>query len=229
MAEAAPTALTHLPPELREELPVFTYGTLQRGFRNHARFVRGRAAGIVPARLCGARVWAYTSLGFPGLELLQPGDGGVVYGELLRLSPGTFAATLAELDALEEFAGPGHAGNVYERVLVEVEVATEAGGALDGGREGPGRLSGEGEEGDDGRRWARGVRAWVYVSLIDRGTTRSDLVESGDWARYMRERGLVDAADDWAASLAAQAAKVGSLVASPESVTTATPAADAAA
>lgn len=94
----------------------------------------------------------------------------MVHGELLRLIPAVASSTLAELDALEEFAGPGCAGNVYERVEVMVEA---------GESDAP-------------------VRAWVYVSLIT--NTPSEAVEDGNWARYMRERGLVDAADDWAAS-----------------------------
>lgn len=155
-----------------------------------------------------------------------------VRGELLTVdaaaSPAalaTYLALLEELDALEEYYGPGDARNVYERVARDVVVVGAAAAAGDDAphpRDGGGRLGG----GDDaaaadppaaesaappgvhaaGAAVGASVRAWVYVAQFDRAAAGGVRVPHGDWRRFMSERALVDAGDDWAAMLVAKRA-----------------------
>ncbi len=89
---------------------VFVYGTLRRGGRYHhlvAPYVREVTEGWVPGAL--------VDLGdYPGWV---PGRGRV-RGEVFRLHP--VEPALAALDELEDYHGPGHPENLYERVEVEV-------------------------------------------------------------------------------------------------------------
>ncbi len=67
-----------------------------------------------------------------------------VHGTLLVAAPGIYGELLGLLDHLEEFLGPGHPRNLYERVVREVEPAGPDGGS---------------------------VRAWVYLAAT--AVTRS--------------------------------------------------------
>ncbi|MFE2973877.1 gamma-glutamylcyclotransferase family protein [Streptomyces sp. NPDC059258] len=120
------------------ELPFFVYGTLLPGEPNHDLFLRGRTAGERPAVL--PRALLYDGPGYPyAIE-----GHGRVHGTLLVAAPGVYGELLGLLDHLEEFLGPGHPRNLYERVVREVEL--------------PG--AGEGS-----------VRAWVYLAAT--AVTRS--------------------------------------------------------
>ncbi|WP_367572867.1 gamma-glutamylcyclotransferase family protein [Streptomyces globisporus] len=114
------------------ELPFFVYGTLLPGEPNHDLFLRGRTAGERPAVL--PRALLYDGPGYPyAIE-----GHGRVHGTLLVAAPGVYGELLGLLDHLEEFLGPGHPRNLYERVVREVELP----GTGDGGS----------------------VRAWVYLA-----------------------------------------------------------------
>lgn len=178
-----PSTLAALPPALLEQLPFFVYGTLQTGFTNHASVVRGRHTGVAPAWIPGAEVWHFT--GFPGLyeSPLGGGEGAAlppgstVVGQLLTApGGGAYYELLEELDALEEFFGPRDPRNVYERVVREVRVARRAlaAGAGEGGEGGAGGAGASpappsGAGGVEAAEAWETVRAWVYVSRIDRG------------------------------------------------------------
>ncbi|MFE4212465.1 gamma-glutamylcyclotransferase family protein [Streptomyces sp. NPDC056844] len=145
-------------------LPFFVYGTLLPGEPNHDRFLRGRTCEERPAVLPGALLYEG-----PGYPYAVEGHG-TVHGALVTAAPGAYAELLGLLDDLEEFLGPGHPRNLYERV------ARQAVPAPDVPREpGPGQPSaGESEP----------VRAWVYLaagavarSLRTGGTP----VPGGDW------------------------------------------------
>ncbi|WP_069742350.1 gamma-glutamylcyclotransferase family protein [Streptomyces sp. EN23] len=134
------------------ELPFFVYGTLLPGEPNHDLFLRGRTTGERPAAL--PRALLYDGPGYPyAIE-----GHGRVHGTLLLAAPGVYGELLGLLDHLEEFLGPGHPRNLYERVVREVEPT------------GP----------DDGNP----VRAWVYLAAT--AVTRSlrtggVLIPGGRW------------------------------------------------
>ncbi|MFD5346513.1 gamma-glutamylcyclotransferase family protein [Streptomyces anulatus] len=139
------------------ELPFFVYGTLLPGEPNHDLFLRGRTAGERPAVL--PRALLYDGPGYPyAIE-----GHGRVHGTLLVAAPGIYGELLGLLDHLEEFLGPGHPRNLYERVVREVELPAQ--GAPDGGEP---------------------VRAWVYLAAA--AVTRSlrtggVLIPEGRWTR----------------------------------------------
>ncbi|MFD3874047.1 gamma-glutamylcyclotransferase family protein [Streptomyces sp. NPDC058623] len=133
-------------------LPFFVYGTLRPGEVNHDLFLRGRTAAEEPARLPGAVL--YEGPGYP-YAVDRPGSATAIAGELITALPQAYGELLAALDLLEEYAGPGRPGNLYDRV------------ARDAVR-------------PDGVR----VRAWVYLAaeplarrLADSGTP----IPGGDW------------------------------------------------
>ncbi|WP_282687013.1 MULTISPECIES: gamma-glutamylcyclotransferase family protein [unclassified Streptomyces] len=133
------------------ELPFFVYGTLLPGEPNHDLFLRGRTTGERPAVL--PRALLYEGPGYPyAIE-----GHSRVHGTLLVAAPGIYGELLGLLDHLEEFLGPGHPRNLYERVVREVEPAGPDGGS---------------------------VRAWVYLAAT--AVTRSlrtggVLIPGGRW------------------------------------------------
>ncbi|MFD3648626.1 gamma-glutamylcyclotransferase family protein [Streptomyces cyaneofuscatus] len=139
-----------------DELPFFVYGTLLPGEPNHDLFLRGRTSGERPAVL--PRALLYDGPGYPYAI-----DGhGRVHGTLLTAAPGVYGELLGLLDHLEEYLGPGHPRNLYERVLREVE------------------LPGEGEPGQE----PPAARAWVYLAAA--AVTRSlrtsgSVIAEGRW------------------------------------------------
>ncbi|ANW20308.1 gamma-glutamylcyclotransferase family protein [Streptomyces clavuligerus] len=104
------------------ELPFFVYGTLRPGEANHTRHLRGRTAAEEPAHWPGGLL--YDGPGWPWA--LEPGPGGHasvsagVTGTLVTAAPGRYRRLLADLDELEEYFGPGHPRNLYERTVREV-------------------------------------------------------------------------------------------------------------
>lgn len=171
------------------ELPFFVYGTLLPGEPNHDLFLRGRTTGERPAVL--PRALLYDGPGYPYAI-----DGhGRVHGTLLTAAPGVYGELLGLLDHLEEYLGPGHPRNLYERVVREVELPGESGagrgseaaaGAEQGGVEVAGvEVGGDGAGGEDvGGDGAGPVRAWVYLAAA--AVTRSlrtggSLIDGGRW------------------------------------------------
>ncbi|MEU6498705.1 gamma-glutamylcyclotransferase [Streptomyces californicus] len=134
------------------EPPFFVYGTLLPGEPNHALFLRGRTAWERPAVL--PRALLYEGPGYPyAIE-----GHGRVHGTLLAAAPGGYGELLGLLDHLEEFLGPGHPRNLYERVAREVELPGPDGGS---------------------------ARAWVYLaaSAVTRSLrTGGVLIPKGRWA-----------------------------------------------
>ncbi|MGW0463801.1 gamma-glutamylcyclotransferase family protein [Streptomyces sp. NPDC003027] len=139
------------------ELPFFVYGTLRPGAYNHDRFLLGRTVAEEPARLTGALLHDG-----PGYPYAVPAEGrieagtaaaiaGGIAGDLVTAAPGAYGELLAVLDRLEEYRGPGHPRNLYERV--EREVVRVRDGAA--------------------------VRAWVYLAAP--GVEPGPPVAGGDW------------------------------------------------
>ncbi|MDT9684944.1 gamma-glutamylcyclotransferase family protein [Streptomyces sp. TRM76323] len=97
------------------ELPFFVYGTLRPGEPHHTRLLRGRTAAEGPARLLGAALHDG-----PGYPYAVRGGTGHVVGEILRAAPGAYGGLLSALDHLEEYHGPDHPLNLYERHRCDV-------------------------------------------------------------------------------------------------------------
>ncbi|WP_328925623.1 gamma-glutamylcyclotransferase [Streptomyces sp. NBC_00190] len=136
-------------------LPFFVYGTLRPGEVNHDLFLRGRTLSEEPATL--ADVALYDGPGYP-FAVEDPGSA--VAGELVTAEPGAYEELLAALDRLEEYAGPGRPGNVYDRIARE---------ALR----------------PDGTR----VLAWVYLAspLVARDLRESGTgIPGGDWLKRIQ-------------------------------------------
>ena len=93
-------------------LPLFVFGTLRRGHRNH-HFLEGKYASVVPAILRG-----YQRL---HELMIAPATDGAVDGELFELAPEIYDATLAGCDELEEIPPGQLVGHEYERRLVSVD------------------------------------------------------------------------------------------------------------
>ncbi|MFI5862509.1 gamma-glutamylcyclotransferase family protein [Streptomyces sp. NPDC051546] len=137
-----------------EELPFFVYGTLRPGEVNHDLFLRGRTAAEEPARLPDAAL--YEGPGYP-YAVDRPGSGSAIAGELVTPVPGAYGELLLALDLLEEYAGPGHPANIYDRTAREA-------------------LRPDGTP----------VRAWVYLAappLAHRLARSGTPIPGGDWLR----------------------------------------------
>ncbi|MFH8374310.1 gamma-glutamylcyclotransferase family protein [Streptomyces cyaneofuscatus] len=151
------------------ELPFFVYGTLLPGEPNHDLFLRGRTSGERAAVL--PRALLYDGPGYPYAI-----DGhGRVHGTLLTAAPGVYEELLGLLDHLEEYLGPGHPRNLYERVVREVELPGEGAPGTHEGQGPPGTREGQGPP---------GTRAWVYLAAA--AVTRSlrtsgSVIAEGRW------------------------------------------------
>lgn len=97
-----------------EHLPLFVFGTLRRGQRNHP-LLEGRYERMLPARLRG----------FAKIELLMIAreDGESVDGELYFLRRDVFDEAMAGCDRLEGIPPGLDAGPEYRRMRVTVETA----------------------------------------------------------------------------------------------------------
>ncbi len=98
----------------------FVYGTLMRGERNHAVVARHWLVRVRVARVPGELF--DTGEGHPAMRLSS--GASMVWGELLE--PADLEAATRAMDELEGYAGPGVAGNHYERVQVEVTVEADS-------------------------------------------------------------------------------------------------------
>ena len=94
---------------------VFVYGTLLRGEANHG-LLDGAERLEAEARVRGTLY--DTGEGYPALILEEGGGAGLVAGEIYAVDE----LTLAALDALEDYFGPGDPRNLYERVETTVLV-----------------------------------------------------------------------------------------------------------
>ncbi|GGR75139.1 gamma-glutamylcyclotransferase [Streptomyces aureoverticillatus] len=104
------------PPRPRgEHLPVFVYGTLRPGERNHAAYLRGRITSTTPARL--PHTVLYAGPGYP--YAVETPEATQVDGDLITPDPTAYETLLAALDHLEDYS-PGDPRNLYERVAREV-------------------------------------------------------------------------------------------------------------
>ncbi|MCL6634359.1 MAG: gamma-glutamylcyclotransferase [Peptococcaceae bacterium] len=127
---------------------LFAYGTLMSGFGNHERYLGGRVLKIERATVEGELY--HLRYGYPALV---PGAGRVA-GELILVKD--LEALLPQLDALEDYFGPGE-DNMYERV--EVEALTESG---------------------------EKIRAYTYRYARLKELEKKGLrVKGGDWRRFL--------------------------------------------
>ncbi|MBB1158410.1 MULTISPECIES: gamma-glutamylcyclotransferase family protein [Amycolatopsis] len=103
-----------------EQLPVFVYGTLRSGQRNHG-LIGDRVAQRFPARAAG--------LGLFGdripFALDRPGQQ--VVGELMVLAEAQYEAAMADLDRLEKYHPDRPGDCLYLRVRRPVDYLAENG------------------------------------------------------------------------------------------------------
>ncbi|WP_329228653.1 gamma-glutamylcyclotransferase [Streptomyces sp. NBC_01460] len=181
-----------------DRLPFFVYGTLLPGEANHDRFLRGRTREERPAVLPGALL--YEGPGYPYAV-----DGpGTVHGTLVTAAPGAYAELLGLLDDLEQYLGPGHPRNLYDRVARGAHPPPRPAGGPAPGTHGPARADAGTVPGGTqgcgtvpggtlpvggpvpGRTLQGGepVRAWVYLAAapVARSLrTGGRPVPGGDW------------------------------------------------
>lgn len=96
------------------QLPLFVFGTLRRGRRNH-RLLEGRFERMLPAVLSDFRRL------HPLMIVHSPGDE--VDGELYFLRRDCYDETLAECDLLEGIPPGSMVGQRYRRLQVTVQTA----------------------------------------------------------------------------------------------------------
>jgi gamma-glutamylcyclotransferase (GGCT)/AIG2-like uncharacterized protein YtfP len=101
-----------------EFLPLFTFGTLRRGERNHY-YLEGTFERWLPGTVCDyARIVA--AHGWPAIA---PAAGEQVAGELFFIRPEVFIETLGRCDILEEIPPGELTGHSYQRAQVVVETS----------------------------------------------------------------------------------------------------------
>ena len=98
-----------------DQLPLFVFGTLRRGQRNHDRYLEGRYVRVLPARLPG---FARTA----PLMIARCADE-VVDGELYFLRGESYDAAMEEIDWLESISPGQSVGPEYRRIRVRVQTA----------------------------------------------------------------------------------------------------------
>ena len=136
-------------------LPVLVYGTLRPGGSNYGGFLQGLTTAEQNVQLEG-----FIMYGESGCPFLDRGDR-VVTATLVHLEENHYQETLAHLDLLEGYRGPGDDENSYERILHTF--------TLDGVK----------------------TQAWVYVmsdSLKVYVLGSTPVLESGDWIAHVRDR-----------------------------------------
>lgn len=94
---------------------VFVYGTLRKGESNHS-LISAWVKSITPASVRG---WMFDLGDYPAIVE----GSGFVYGEILEFDDPEEA--IRRMDWLEDYHGPGHRENHYERV--ETEAVMEGG------------------------------------------------------------------------------------------------------
>ncbi|WP_211335320.1 gamma-glutamylcyclotransferase family protein [Lentzea flaviverrucosa] len=97
-------------------LPVFTYGTLRRGWFNYEKHLEGRTVEEQPARLTGCVL--YDAGGFPFAVRKTDCDESII-GELMTIRPADYEQVLLHLDELEGH-DPTDPGSLFKRVTVSV-------------------------------------------------------------------------------------------------------------
>ena len=101
-------------PATPERLPLFVFGTLRRGHRNH-HYLEGHYDNVITANLTGyARLHEL---------MIARRPGGVVDGELFFLNLEEYDSTLAGCDELEEIPVGQLVGHEYQRKRVTIETA----------------------------------------------------------------------------------------------------------
>lgn len=149
----------HFPPQLSRQLPLFVYGTLRNGERNHY-VIRNAIQHSEPAFANGLSLHALPTYPVAVHTICLAPESTIdalpVYGELFTIRPYLYHETLQYLDEFEGFYGET---SFYHRRAALVET-------LDGAL----------------------VEAWIYVGNPTYASDyASSLILHGDWTRYQRE------------------------------------------
>ncbi|MGN7471570.1 gamma-glutamylcyclotransferase family protein [Brevibacillus sp. SAFN-007a] len=146
---------------MHRQLPVFVYGTLLRGFSNHAICVKPFPHTERKATIRGEIY--HLPEGYPGLLIgAEEKNEAEVTGAVLDFAPEVYDKALAVLDELETYYGEGDPRNEYERMIVAA------------------RLADTGQE----------VLVYVYRYLDQEYARQAGTkVAHGDWRRFMEGSG----------------------------------------
>ncbi len=130
------------------KMNLFVYGTLRRGMSNG--FYLKDAKLVAPIAWTEGKLYD-TGHGYPGLV----SGKGKVYGEVYRIDK----VQLKYMDDLEDYHGPGHPQNLYERKVKRIATIR-------------------------GFVWAYLYYYRNKEELIKNGT----FIPGGDWCRYVRKK-----------------------------------------
>lgn len=94
---------------------LFAYGSLMKGFFNYENVLKGKVISCTIGKVRGL-LYHQIRKDYPAMV---PGDGMVI-GEFLELE--NFDEQISSCDKIEEYFGPSHPDNYYERRLSEIEL-----------------------------------------------------------------------------------------------------------
>ncbi|MFL7797485.1 gamma-glutamylcyclotransferase [Clostridium chauvoei] len=98
----------------KDQIKVFTYGSLREGFFNYNKYLKGKVIKNRPAKVKDFILYHMPYKGYPAVLK----GHGEVYGEVMRLSD--YNEVMSAVDEMEGFISKGNPSNEYNKDLVEV-------------------------------------------------------------------------------------------------------------
>ena len=150
--------------------PFFVYGTLLQGFQNHETFISGKYEKIIKGYIPNVYLRHFKQ-GHPGMYHANDNKhrNKRVIGEIVFPKKECFLELSTSVDGLEAYYGPNNPNNMYERKEMN---------AMD-------------EEGNI-------YGCITYICLLNESDGLIFDKDSFDWKKFMKSKGLKDAAEDWA-------------------------------
>ena len=150
--------------------PFFVYGTLLQGFQNHETFISGKYEKIIKGYIPNVYLRHFKQ-GHPGMYHANDNEdrNTRVIGEIIFPKKECFLELSTSVDGLEAYYGPNNPNNMYERKEMN---------AMD-------------EEGNI-------YGCITYICLLNESDGLIFDKDSFDWKKFMKSKGLKDAAEDWA-------------------------------
>ena len=150
--------------------PFFVYGTLLQGFQNHETFISGKYEKIIKGSIPNVYLRHFKQ-GHPGMYHANGNEAldKRVIGEIIFPKKECFLELSTSVDGLEAYYGPNNPNNMYERKEMN---------AMD-------------EEGNI-------YGCITYICLLNESDGLIFDKDSFDWKKFMKSKGLKDAAEDWA-------------------------------
>ena len=101
---------------MENNINIFVYGSLRKGFFNYEKYLEGKVAKIKPAILKNMDLYHMPYKGYPAII---PGTSEVL-GEIIVVND--YESTIPPIDKMEGFIGEGNPNNEYHKKLLEVEL-----------------------------------------------------------------------------------------------------------